>query len=458
MRTHTRWTRAGVALLCLGALAAVAAVTARAGSGPANLSPPTISGTAQQGQTLVVSSTGTWSTEIDDYDYQWQRCDGGCSNISGATSSTYLLTATDVGKTVRVVVEATANGSSTDAESAQTAVVTGAAGPSNSSLPTISGNTVEGQALTASNGTWSGTTPISYTHRWRRCDANGSSCSTISGATSNQYTLVQDDVGRRIRVEVTASNAGGSSTATSAATGAIEDAKGPSNTSRPTISGRAEEAQTLTASRGTWSGTETISYAYQWRRCDSKGNSCSSISGATGDKYTATGSDVGRTLRVRVTASNAGGSTNSDSNATGVVRARPVAGPADAIKLGDGRTSIPASSVSLPERLIASAFRYSANPLRSRSPFTMHIRVADTRGFVVRDALVYVIGLPYDWVRRGVEARTGQDGWATIQLEPTANLPLRRGALVMFVRVRKEGERLLAGVSSRRLVQVRIGG
>ena len=51
------------------------------------------------------------------------------------------------------------------------------------------------------------------------------------------------------------------------------------------------------------------------------------------------------------------------------------------------------------------------------------------------------------------EMQTDSHGWATIVIHPTPNMPLRRGDLVMFVRARKPGDNLLAGVSTRRLVQ-----
>jgi hypothetical protein len=84
--------------------------------------------------------------------------------------------------------------------------------------------------------------------------------------------------------------------------------------------------------------------------------------------------------------------------------------------------------------------------------------VTDTRGFVVRGALVYMLGLPYGRIANVPEQETGTDGWITFQVQPTAQLPLvNGGALVVFVRARKPGESLLAGVSTRRLVQVRLG-
>ncbi len=76
-----------------------------------------------------------------------------------------------------------------------------------------------------------------------------------------------------------------------------------SNIGLPTISGVAQQGQTLVASPGTWSGTEPISYAYQWRRCDAAGAACANISGATASNYVVTAADVGSTIRIEVTAS-----------------------------------------------------------------------------------------------------------------------------------------------------------
>ena len=93
------------------------------------------------------------------------------------------------------------------------------------------------------------------------------------------------------------------------------------NTSPPTITGTAQDGQTLNASPGGWSGTQPITYAYQWRRCDSSGAGCSAISGATTSTYTVTSTDVGSTLRVAVTATNSVGSATATSSATAVVQA-----------------------------------------------------------------------------------------------------------------------------------------
>jgi hypothetical protein len=69
-----------------------------------------------------------------------------------------------------------------------------------------------------------------------------------------------------------------------------------------------------------------------------------------------------------------------------------------------------------------------------------------------------VIGVPYSRIRQTSEQATDMNGWAHVQLTPTARLPLRNGFFItMFVRARKQGDDLLAGVSTRRLVQVRLG-
>src|SRR5689334_14077072 len=96
-------------------------------------------------------------------------------------------------------------------------------------------------------------------------------------------------------------------------------APGPQNTGLPTISGTAQKGQTLTADPGTWTGTQPITFSYQWRRCNSSGNACSNIAGAVDKTHTATASDVGRTLRVVVTAKNTDGSTDATSAPTGKV-------------------------------------------------------------------------------------------------------------------------------------------
>ena len=94
------------------------------------------------------------------------------------------------------------------------------AAPTNSAVPAVTGQTVQGQTLTTSNGTWTGS-PTSYAYQWQDCNSSGASCSNISGATSSTYVLKSSDVGDTIRSVVTATNSGGSVSASSAATTAV---------------------------------------------------------------------------------------------------------------------------------------------------------------------------------------------------------------------------------------------
>jgi hypothetical protein len=97
----------------------------------------------------------------------------------------------------------------------------------------------------------------------------------------------------------------------------------PRNTVLPTISGTARQGETLTADPGTWSGTQPLTFAYQWRRCDVNGGSCSNVIGATGKTYALTSADVGNRMRVRVRASNDAGSSAATSRPSALVAAQP---------------------------------------------------------------------------------------------------------------------------------------
>lgn len=81
--------------------------------------------------------------------------------------------------------------------------------PVNTSPPSISGDAVQGQTLSALPGTWSNN-PASYKYQWERCGSQGENCEDIGDATTdNTYPLTGDDSGHAIRVQVSASNAAG---------------------------------------------------------------------------------------------------------------------------------------------------------------------------------------------------------------------------------------------------------
>ena len=131
------------------------------------------------------------------------------------------------------------------------------------------------------------------------------------------------------------------------------------------------------------------------------------------------------------------------------------AGPDGQIKLANGKTSIPVTSVSLPARLVVDGVRFSPSPVSTRTqPVAIRVHISDTRGFVVRGALVFVRATPLV-TTTPPEQVTDQAGYVTLTALPKQAFPLKRGYHVQFfIRARKEGESLLAGISSRRLAQV----
>jgi hypothetical protein len=203
---------------------------------PANTVAPSISGTTTD-RSVLTANPGTWTgAPAPTYTYQWRRCNAAgaaCATIASATASTYTLTASDVGSTIRVVVTGTNTAGNATATAPQTAVIAALA-PFVTVAPALSGTTQQGSALTLSQGTWDGTPTITYARTWQRCNAAGASCVTIAGQTGTTYTLVAADVGNTIRGVVTATNAGGSTPATTTQS-AVITATPPVNTAVPTL-------------------------------------------------------------------------------------------------------------------------------------------------------------------------------------------------------------------------------
>jgi Ig domain of plant-specific actin-binding protein len=448
---------AALALVVAAATAGIGGATTTA-TAPSNTAKPNVTGTAKQGNTLT-STSGSWAGDTPiSFVYKWLSCDtagNNCTTISGAGSSTYVLQGSDVGHRVRSQVTATNSAGSASQNSDPTAtVVSAGAAPASTSLPAISGTARVGSKLTTTNGGWSGASPITYKYDWRRCDANGNSCTTIGLNSDNQtYVLVAADQGHAVRVVVTATNSVGQAQATSNPTAAVT-AGGPANTALPAISGTATQGQTLTTTNGTWTSATTVTYTYQWERCDSAGNNCAAISGATSTTYVLAAADAGHKLRATVKATNSTGSNSASSATVGPVATGPTL-PPGAVKLPNGEISVPASSVSDTNRLTIVSVKYSPSAIHGKAPITLTVKVTDVNKYVISGVLVYVLPVPSNWAAKTPEVPTGQDGTARIRIQPTLKTP-KRGSLVLFVRARTPQGNLLAGSSSRRPISVRI--
>ena len=266
---------------------------------------PTISGTAQVGETLTADTSGIADEDgLDNATFSYQWLSSRDTAIPGATGSTYTLVSADLGKIIKVKVTFTDDeGNEESLTSAATAAVADGSNNPATGAPTISGTMQVGQTLTASTSGIAdddGLTNVSYTYQWIAND--GTSDSDIQDATLSTYTLVSDDVGKTIKVKVSFSDdAENEETLTSTATDSVVAAPASNSPAigAPTITGTAQVGETLAASTTGISDTDgltNVSYAYQWLTSRD-----AEISGATSSTYSLQESDEGKVIKVRVT-------------------------------------------------------------------------------------------------------------------------------------------------------------
>jgi hypothetical protein len=275
---------------------------------------PAITGSPAENATLT-ASPGTWTSTPTSYAYQWQESpDGltGWSNISGANSVT--LTATQIGKAIRVRVIATnQNGSSEPAYSAAIGPVTTTA-PVNAVAPVVTGTVKEGETLSTTSGTWSNS-PTGYVYGWQQ-SLNGTSAWESAGSGGASFIVSAGNVGRYLRASVSAVNSAGTgATSYSNVVGPVVIGA-PTLSAVPALSGTATEGQTLSTTTGTW--TRSPSFAYQWQD-SSNGTAWSDIADAVGASYVLAVGQVGKYVRSKITATNAGGAVIGYSAASAVV-------------------------------------------------------------------------------------------------------------------------------------------
>ena len=268
----------------------------------------TIDGTVKQGQTLTANTSDVADGDgLGDFSYQWIR---GSTNISGAMSSTYTLVSADVGQTIKVEVSWTDDGGT---DESLTSDATAAVAHINGSVA-ITGTATQGQTLTADTSNVSdpdGPTNLTFSYQWIRGGTN------IAGATSSTYALVQADVGQTIKVTVSWTDSGNNAESlTSDATSTVANVN-DSPTGSVSITGSATKGQTLTADTTGISdpdGPASLTFSYQWIR------GSTGIAGATSSTYTLVQADVGQTIKVTVSWTDAGNTSESlTSDATATV-------------------------------------------------------------------------------------------------------------------------------------------
>jgi hypothetical protein len=170
---------------------------------PSNSIAPTISPSGVQPVgTLFTASVGTWVGTLPiTYEYRWTR---NGTPINLATNSTYTSVNADEGSTIRCEVRATNDYGTSSFVASSNSSLCGAV-PVNTVAPTLtpSGSQVTGTVITLGNGTWTGTSPITYEYRWTRDNV------VINGETANTYTILAGDDGTVIKGQVRATNAAG---------------------------------------------------------------------------------------------------------------------------------------------------------------------------------------------------------------------------------------------------------
>ena len=331
---------------------------------------PFPSGLPAVGQTLT-SSFDVWSGDPA-VGRQWKRCDaagGNCSDIPGATGSSYVLTDDDIGHRIRVDESATeaALTSTVDGRTTQTPVfipavthegqslvagdpaVTGrlsvAAPPSDCSAPkaapATTGNEVHFYDVFAVTSLINEPACISVAHIPL---ASGGFCSATLVLYSPAFepadqrsNYVADDSGFGALSATLAPRGSAQAVVLDDGTfhmctdyGLMIGSDAPFATGRPELSNNTSAGTPVTTTSGRWGGAPA--FAYSWQRCDASGGNCVPIGGATGPAYTPTSADIGSRLQSRVTATQGGRSASSDSDPSGVVADRTA--PRGTVRLG----------------------------------------------------------------------------------------------------------------------------
>src|ERR1019366_1126836 len=156
--------------------------------------------------------------------------------------------------------------------------------PANTAVPSISGSALVEDTLSATRGTWTGYPAPAISYQWQRSTDDGATWQTISGQSTDSYTLIDSDIGAVVRARVTATNASGAASPNSASSGAIAGVS-PANSAVPVLSGTASVGLVLSVSTGTWTAAPAATFAYQWQDCDVTGANCLNVVGATNASY-----------------------------------------------------------------------------------------------------------------------------------------------------------------------------
>ncbi len=241
-----------------------------------------------------------------------------------------------------------------------------------------------------------------------------------------------------------------------AGAGAAAPQAAPVNTSPPTISGTPQEGSTLTGNRGSWSNNPS-DYNFYWLRCDKDGGSCSMITGATAKTYKLKSVDTGNTLRLRIRAKNADGTTNATSVPTAVVTKSAPPPPNKGACTGTRGGTVSVNDIAPPIRLLVDRWDFNPGVVRADTQtIVARIHISDTCGDSVSGAQVWATAIPYNQVSVEQQA-SGSDGYATLTFRVQGGFPANPGRqeiMAILVRASDPSENPLAGKSTRRALRL----
>lgn len=297
-----------------------------------NTTIPTIGGANAAGE-ILTASDGSWNSNgasVTTTNFQWQTrssLSDGWSDLSGANNSTYVLTGTNVGKYLRVKVSKT-NGANSGAFihafSEPSGVIQTGLASTPGNLSTVFGDSsiAVSWSIPATNGGTISGIRVEYS-----LDGDVWSLSQLVSAGTTSHTISGLTNGTTYFVRVTAVTAAGNG-AYAISGDSIVPASNPVNTSLPSVTGSTSFGSVLSANAGGWSANGRIlgNANYQWQYSTNSGTTWNDLTGETSDQLTISG-NIGAQLRVKVTRSNAVGSTIVYSSATSAVTASAPTGP-----------------------------------------------------------------------------------------------------------------------------------
>jgi hypothetical protein len=241
-----------------------------------------LNGTPTQGQMLSVSQNLTDADGLGTFAYQWLASG---TVISGAMGSSYRLTETEVGKLISVTVNYTDGHGTMESVSSAASLVSNVNDLPSGRL-TVSGRLEPGQSVSVNQNLSDADGLGVLSYQWL---ANGTA---IDGAISSIYVLTRNEIGKNLSVMARYTDSHGT------AESVISDVSGPvvsvNNplTGNLTIKGKTRQGEVLTVSQTLADGDGLGTLSYEWRAGDRVVGS--------GERYTLTGNEVGKTITVTV--------------------------------------------------------------------------------------------------------------------------------------------------------------